>query len=321
MAVYNAANTITECIQSILNQTFPDFKVIVLNDLSTDNTVELIKAFQSDKIEIVNFKKKGFINALNTGLGLCDTEYIVRMDSDDIMLTNKLEEQVRFMDANQHIVAAGSYVETFGKYKRRWTRFSTGTEQVKRNFFWFNSINNPSSIIRRKVIVENNILYKRPYAFIDGDKDYALAEDYKFWRDLLKVGNLTNIPKVLLRYRIHDAQAGIAKKRAQDAVARKIRREGLMDFIASYGINLSEIKTSAHKISLFNQLKTLQVKKKDKWHLVMSQYMLIQSTPELKFWRFLVLILTSNLMLDRNRLELLWKMIIVKVGVSKKIMI
>ena len=321
MAVYNAADTITECMQSILNQTFADFKIIVLNDLSTDNTVELIEAFQSEKIEIIHFKKKGFINALNTGLDLCDTEYIARMDADDMMLPNRLEQQVRFMDAHPDIAAAGSYVETFGKYKRKWTRFSPGIKQLKRNFFWFNSINNPSSIIRRQVMVENNILYQRPYAFIDGDKDYALAEDYKFWCDLLKVGNLANIPKVLLRYRIHDAQVGIAKKRIQDAVARKIRQESLIDFIAGYGINLSNINTSANKVSLFNQLKTLQVEKKDKSHLAMSKYMLIQSTPELKFWRFLVLVVTSNLMLDRRSHELLWKIIATKTAVNKKYMI
>ena len=321
MATYNAADTITECIQSILNQTYSDFKVIVLNDLSTDNTVNLIEVFKSDKIKIIHFKKKGFIHALNTGLGLCDTEYIARMDADDIMLPNRLEEQVRFMDAHPHIAATGSYVQKFGKSKRKWTRFSPGMEQIRRNLFWFNSINNPSSIIRRKVIVEKNILYKRPYAFIDGDKDYALAEDYKFWCDLVKVGNLANIPKILLKYRVHDAQAGRAKRSAQDAVARKIRRESLIDFLSNYNIEFSEFRNSASKISLFHQLKTLRVKKKDTWHLAMSKYMLIQSTPELKFWRFLVLILTSKLMLDRRSHELLWKMLMTKAGFNKKSLI
>lgn len=317
MAVYNAASTVSECIESILNQTYQDFKLLIVNDLSTDNTVEIIESFNSDKIEIIHFKTKGFINALNTGLSRCETDYVCRMDADDIMLPTKLEEQVKFMDGHPEIAASGTYIQVFGKYKAVWKRFTPSYEQCRRNIFWFSTIQNPSSIIRRSVIKEHDLKYKRDYAFIDGDKDYALAEDYKFWYDVSRVGILSNLPKVLLKYRIHATQASTAKKKVQDYVANKIRREALTDFLNDHGIQIDKIDSSTNKVELLKIVNQLKVDPKDRWHLAMSKYMLIQSTKELGFFKFLKVLFTSNFAFDRNSPELFMKMIYSKFGNEK----
>ncbi|UXX78702.1 glycosyltransferase [Reichenbachiella carrageenanivorans] len=317
MAVYNAAETVSECIESILNQTFKDFKLLIVNDLSTDNTVEIIEDFNSDKIEIIHFKTKGFINALNTGLSRCKTDYICRMDADDIMLPTKLEEQVKFMDNHPEIAASGTFIEVFGKYNAIWKRFRPGYEQCRRNIFWFSTIQNPSSIIRHSVIKENNLKYKREYAFIDGDKDYALAEDYKFWYDVSRVGILSNLPKVLLKYRIHPTQASTSKRKVQDFVANKIRREALTDFLNDQGLSIEKIDKNTNKKALLKKVNTLKVAKRDRWHLAMSKYMLIQSTKELGFIHFLKILFFSRFAFDRNSPELFMKMVYSKFGNEK----
>ncbi|MCV9387245.1 glycosyltransferase family 2 protein [Reichenbachiella ulvae] len=314
MAVYNAAKTISDCIESILNQTYQDFQVLIVNDCSTDNTVEIIERFGSNKIEVLHFDEKGFIKALNTGLDKCRTEYICRMDADDIMFKTKLEEQICYMDSHPEIAASGTYIEVFGKYSKIWKRFSPNDEQCRRNIFWFSTIQNPSSIIRNSVIKEHNIRYKREYAFIDGDKDYALAEDYKFWYDLSRVGKLSNLPKVLLKYRIHPSQASTRKKRIQDIVANKIRREALMDFLRDQGLEFQSINWSTDKSSVFEKVKQIKVAKIDQWHLAMTKYMLIQSTKEIGFFEFLKLVFSSNFIFDRNSPELCVKMIKSKFG-------
>ncbi len=243
------------------------------------------------------------------------------MDADDIMFPTKIEEQVKFMDSHPEVAASGTYIEVFGKYSAIWKRFTPGYEQCRRNIFWFSTIQNPSSIIRNSVIMEHGLKYKRPYAYIDGDKDYALAEDYKFWYDVSRVGTLSNLPKVLLKYRIHTTQASTAKRDIQDVVGKKIRREAVTDFVNDYGLNIEVINGQTDKIALLSQVAKLKVAKKDRWHLAMAQFMIIQSTKELGFSKFLKLLFSSRLVFDRNIAELFWKMLRTKIGAPEKPMI
>ena len=310
MAVYNSADTIEECIQSILDQTYSDFKVLILDDLCTDNTMELIQAFQSDKIEIMHFKKKDYIHALNTGLDYCDTEYIARMDGDDIMLPGRLEEQVKFMDSHPNIAACGSYVRTFGNYSKTWTRYRTNPEQLRRNFYWFCSINNPASFIRNSVIKAHEIRY---------NPEYNATEDFKFWIDLSKVGTLTNIPKVLLKYRVHNSHCLKLRLKSNDDLQR-IRRESITDFLDNHGLSI-RLDDFNDKLGLLRRVQRLKVAPRDRWHKSMTQYMLIQSSEKLSFWRFLKLLFTTPFVFDRNSAELIWKMIRTKSGMNEKPMV
>lgn len=317
IAVHNAEATIYDTIQSVFDQTFKDFKIAIINDSSVDKTLEIIEGFQSDKIEVTHLKTKNVIAGLNRAIDECQSDYIARIDHDDLMLPDRLEEQVKFMDSNPHIVASGSYVETFGNYKKVWTRFRPNEEQLRRNFFWFNSMSHTSSIFRISTLKEFNIRYNREFAFIDGENDYPLTEDFKFCYDLSRVGGISNIPKVLTKYRIHDAQTSISKKNAQDLAANRTRREGLIDFLNDQGMNIDKIDGNTDKIALLEKLNTLKVAKKDRWHLAMSKYMLVQSTKELGFIHFFKILFFSPFAFDRNSPELFMKMIYSKFGNEK----
>lgn len=101
MPFYNARLTIRDTILSILNQTFRDFHVLLLDDGSTDNTMDVIQDLIDERFQILrNEVNKGLIYSLNHLVSLCETKYIARMDADDIMHPKRLEIQYNFLEAN-----------------------------------------------------------------------------------------------------------------------------------------------------------------------------------------------------------------------------
>lgn len=115
MPVYNAQEYIREAIDSILNQTFSDFEFIIINDGSTDNSVEIIKNYNDPRIVLVdNTENKGLVSVLNQGLQLAQGEYIARMDADDISLPNRFMEQVNYLDKHPQVGILGAWFHIFG---------------------------------------------------------------------------------------------------------------------------------------------------------------------------------------------------------------
>lgn len=91
LPVYNAEKTIKKCIDSIINQTFKDYKIIVINDGSTDNTLNILNSYNDERLIVINSKNKGTGNARNIALDKVDTEYITFIDADDYIDSRYLE--------------------------------------------------------------------------------------------------------------------------------------------------------------------------------------------------------------------------------------
>lgn len=101
---YNRAHLIKECIQSVLEQTFLPYEIIIVDDFSTDNTKDVVNSFNSPLIKFVkNQRKKGANGARNTGILMAKGEYIAFQDSDDLFFNNKLELQLDIMRNNRKI--------------------------------------------------------------------------------------------------------------------------------------------------------------------------------------------------------------------------
>ena len=100
LPVYNCEKYIRDSIQSILDQVFNDFELIIINDGSTDNTFGIIKSFSDDRIILVNQVNHGLTFSLNVGLSLAKGKYIARMDADDISLPDRFKKQVNFLSEN-----------------------------------------------------------------------------------------------------------------------------------------------------------------------------------------------------------------------------
>ena len=112
--VYNGAPFIKEAVESILNQSFTDFELILLNDASPDNSEEIIKIFKDARIRYYrNEKNLGISASRNKLMTLARGEYLIVMDDDDISLPNRLEEQIKFMDSRTDVSMAGSWCELF----------------------------------------------------------------------------------------------------------------------------------------------------------------------------------------------------------------
>ena len=116
MPAYNAENYIREAIDSILAQTFRDFEFLIIDDGSTDHTVEIIRSYSDSRIRLYqNERNMGVAATLNRGLDLARGEYIARMDADDISLPERFAKQAAYMDAHPDVAVCGSNIILFSE--------------------------------------------------------------------------------------------------------------------------------------------------------------------------------------------------------------
>ncbi len=128
MSVYNEENYVAASIESILNQTFNDFEFVIINDGSTDKTQEILERYiqQDERIRlIVNQSNLGLATSMNKGLTVAKGRYIAMMDAADISHAERLEKQVKFLEANSNVSLLGSWVYWIDENKRiigKWDR-------------------------------------------------------------------------------------------------------------------------------------------------------------------------------------------------------
>jgi glycosyltransferase involved in cell wall biosynthesis len=195
MAAYNTEDYISKAIDSILEQTFPNFELIIVDDNSSDNTFSIIKDYAKKDFRIKltkNKYEKGVAGAVNTGLDLSKGEYITRMDSDDISLPTRIEKQINFLENNPIYDLFSVNLITFGdnpnqKYKKRKLPYEW-------LFLWENPIPNPTIMYRSKLIKDNAIKL---------NSKYKVASDYDFFCRMILKGKIFFSDEVLLKYRVH----------------------------------------------------------------------------------------------------------------------
>ncbi|TYA71413.1 glycosyltransferase family 2 protein [Seonamhaeicola marinus] len=213
MPVYNCEMYIEASVNSILNQTFTDFELLIIDDCSTDKTKDIIKGFDDKRIIFIEKPKNtGYTNSLNYALQLVNGKYIARMDGDDVSLLNRFKAQVDFLENNEDVVACG----TIFKYLN--TETTIGLPEydgdIKLAMLSGNSMAHPSVMMRSSVIREHKIQY---------NKEREPAEDYDLWVELMTFGKLHNLQKVYLEYRKHTSQVSAVRRMQQNESAIKTR--------------------------------------------------------------------------------------------------
>jgi len=198
LPVYNGERYIKETIDSLLSQTFREFELIIINDASTDRTVQIIEQYDDTRILLVNNEiNRKLIYTLNRGLTLCKGKYISRIDADDIALPDRLQTQYDFMESHPETGICGCSIEIFNdKNYRQRVDFAYSDLDVRAFAFFQSPFNHPSSMIRKSVLAQNNLSYPETYLH---------AEDYGLWIEMLKYTQGANIPIVLTRYRKHES--------------------------------------------------------------------------------------------------------------------
>jgi glycosyltransferase involved in cell wall biosynthesis len=227
MPVYNNEKYLRPAIDSILNQTFADFEFLIINDGSTDQSEEIIKSYRDERIRYdKNEINSGIIVTLNKGIDMARGEYIVRMDGDDISLPSRLQIQFDFMEKNQNLGVSGGRIESIGKITGYSPKTLTEPEQIKANLIFGTPFSHPSVIIRKKILIDNNLRF---------DKDYPHAEDYELWTRVAELSRLGNSDKKIIKYRLHDESicGKYSDEQAKSAEKIRIKLLAKLDIIAN----------------------------------------------------------------------------------------
>ncbi|VXC12988.1 conserved hypothetical protein [Flavobacterium sp. 9AF] len=204
MPVYNGELYIEEAVNSLLNQTFTDFNLLILNDNSTDSTVEIIERLQKkdDRIQLISkTKNEGPANLRNEGIDRADTEYIALLDADDIALPTRFEKQITILDNNPNLGLCGTWFTIFGDKKEKVLRHEVEHDALKVQFLYSCGLGN-STVMFRKTALGN----------LRFEHQYVPAEDYGLWSEFIAKSEFYNIPESLVRYRWHPGNISQTKE-------------------------------------------------------------------------------------------------------------
>lgn len=221
MPVRNSSSYLHEAVESVLQQTLDDFEFIIIDDGSTDGSVEMIRSFSDSRIVLMqNECHSGVAASLNRGLAVAKAPYIARMDADDVSMPHRLERQIAFLEANRQVGICGTWVRHFGNGRSYILTYPTGSDCVKAYLLLGNPLAHPSVCMRASVLVDHGLKY---------DESIGAAQDYEFWTRCSQVTGIDNIPEPLLRYRVHGGNVSKASQQASDehatlAVAAQLRK-------------------------------------------------------------------------------------------------
>ena len=208
LPAYNAENFITECLDSLLNQTFSDFCIIAVNDASTDNTGKILETYAAKDARLrvyhlpQNEGEPAVMQFAMDMLNYINVEYIARMDADDICVPHRFERQVQYLDEHPEIDILGSNALLFNDGQTdKTTKISTLPlldKDIKAHFSLARDhIINPSSMWRHSSIKALNINYAQT----------ATAPDFHMWiQCALHKKTFANLAEPLLLYRLHPGQ-------------------------------------------------------------------------------------------------------------------
>ena len=190
LPTYQSEKYLQETVHSVLCQTFSDFELLVIDDASTDNTLEILDRFQDPRIRVMQGPCKGLAEALNKGMQCAKGKYIARIDSDDIMTPQRLEKQVVYMDTHPSVVVCGGWQQYFG--------LSTflhappeSPQQCRANLLFRCDLCHSTLMLRKAVFLQNRLFYNSNYA----------AEDFELWTRVLDFGEIANLSEILGYYR------------------------------------------------------------------------------------------------------------------------
>jgi hypothetical protein len=221
--VYNGSEFLEESLKSVLNQTFHDFEVLVIDDASTDDSAEIAKGFNDPRICVIRHDKNMRLpETLNHGLELARGEFIARMDADDICAPRRFERQVRLLDLHPGIGICGGWVRLFGGAANSTRKYPVSPDAVEA-FRHFNCpFGHPTVMMRRALLVAHGLRY---------DPRAAAVEDFELWTRLLKVTRGANLPEVLLEYRLHEASVTSRDWPAMDENSAQVLSAALRDIL------------------------------------------------------------------------------------------
>ncbi len=196
LPTYNSSKFISETIEHILAQTYKYFEFIIVDDASTDKTLEIIHQYASrdPRIKIFQSEKNEGISAThNKCIQYAAGKYLAYLNHDDLALPDRLAKQVDFLENNSEIGVCGSSVEFFGTSNHIWQTIRPPRE-ITCNLLFSVTVNNPSAMVRKSLLEKYQLSY---------DPNLFIANDYKMWIEMSQITQLTNLLEILTKIRLH----------------------------------------------------------------------------------------------------------------------
>ncbi len=235
LPVYNGEQFLADTIKSILAQTCTDFELLIVDDGSTDGSLQIMRSFYDERIRILqNPQRLKLSGALNRGMKEAGGKYIARMDADDIALPMRLEKQLAFMERHPEVGMCGTGIEIFGDVPVRKDIYPDTSEKIKAYTLFDCAFCHPTVMMRRDLFLENDLWY---------DGTYYPTEDYELWSRAINFFPTVNISDVLLRYRVHGNSMTGSDWDAMDKQAARIIRR-LLDTL---GVDWTEDDLALHR--------------------------------------------------------------------------
>ncbi|MDF1756310.1 MAG: glycosyltransferase [Verrucomicrobiales bacterium] len=207
LPAYNAEVHLAEAINSVISQTFSDFELIIIDDGSTDRTGEIINEIDDSRIRLIQHKQNaGLIAALNEGIALAKSEFVARMDADDVCEPSRFEEQLEFFDQNPDVGVLGTAIRMIDSESRPGKIFEMplSRDEVEWALPLLCPLAHPTVMMRTDVV-------KKAAGYSSGAE---LAEDYDLWGRISAHVGIANLSSPLLKLRKHPGS--VTSSRAQD---------------------------------------------------------------------------------------------------------
>ncbi len=228
MSAYNAEKYLAEALESIMNQTYQDFELVIVNDGSTDKTEAIIQEYATKDKRIVvinNSVNQGLTKSLNLGLAQARGEYVARLDADDVAWPERLAKQYQFMESHPELALIGSWAEIIDEQGASKGYLRGETDEALFRF--------KMTLVNQ--LVHSTFFFKTELARAQGgyNEAYQYVQDYEFSSRLMKKYRLNNQPEVLVKFRTH-AKAITKNKEIKEAYqdyALKVIRDNLQSLI------------------------------------------------------------------------------------------
>lgn len=219
LPTYNGERHLRETVQAILSQTFTDFELLILDDGSSDGTLESLSAIADARVRIHrNAVNLGLPTNMNIGLALATGKYVARVDQDDLPTPDRFAKQVAHLEAHAETTVVGSQIEHFGEVGGR-TAMPLDDGHIKANFVCGeNYFANQASMGRLDFYRSHRLLY---------DANLYVVDDLGFWFDCMLCGaTFANLPESLTRYRVHRSMTSfnLDGRRLDQSKSRLFRR-------------------------------------------------------------------------------------------------
>jgi glycosyltransferase involved in cell wall biosynthesis len=219
MASYKGAALVGETIESVLSQSFQDFELVIVDDCSPDNTLDVLRSFDDPRIRVIASPvNQGPVKTRNIAMAEARGRYLAGLDQDDICLPDRFARQVAYLEANADValVAAAADLLEAGKVRRGKFRGPTTPEFLR----WQLHLGNPlvwSSVMFRADVARRLDPVTRP--------EMLFAEDFDLYHRIGAFGRVARIDEPLLLYRIHPGGVSKAFEDVMLASTRKVLSE------------------------------------------------------------------------------------------------